>query len=509
MFLAVGKGVTQKMMIGRTEGQESSYISQAVRGRALAERRIEQAALKDDAFGAPYRVELSDRLKNIATYQNGSLVEIGQRDSHGRLLSREEELAVLHDKVAVYQEMNETYRRTGSPVDSEALNRKLQEEMLDRVEKMATGGRQEVQSVSGDSGLPGIEQDFSQIRKTPTGFEDKPVPKIEYTPVTEIRSRHYRWTEEDGIEETLTQEAEWAQSRAYLRERIEHAATDAIKDILEPCETYEEAMKKLYTGGGQAPIQSYDRENMTYTITLRPVDGAYAVLGTVLNNFQEEFGSEDSFYDTLLTALNDLDPQGDNELVKQIRRMVKTVQGGQQIDVDSDEFKKDIEDAVARTYGIAVGAKKEEKPQNVNTKQQETTGRSYLDMQLQRAKEESRLLDELLGTADKETEHDEKKIESAGDILKHRQPEGKDAGFIDKLRRVDERKEPAKPYVFSTGEQKAGTPIAQEQREAQQAAYDKWLAIGERLTEVFAADRSTYYEKAFLSAVTNNVDISG
>ena len=171
--------------------------------------------------------------------------------------------------------------------------------------------------------------------------------------------------------------------------------------------------------------------------------------------------------------------------------------------------KKDIEDVVARTYGIAVGAKKEEKPKNVNAKQQENTGISYLDMQLQRAKEESRLLDALLGTADKEMEHDEKRPESAEDVLKHRQPEGKDAGFIDKLRRVDERKEPAKPYVFSTGGQKEETPIVQEQREAQQAAYDKWLAIGERLTEVFAADKSIYYEKALLSAVTNSVDISG
>lgn len=489
------------MMIGRTEGQENYRVSQAVRGRTLAECSTQQ--VNGDTFGPSYQVELSDRLRNVVTHQNGSLVEIGSRDHQGRLLSREEELAVLRGNVAKYQEMNETYRRTGSPVDNEAL----QEEMLARVEKLATGGQQAVQASTRDNAFPRIEQDFSPISKTPAGLADNPVQEPVYTPVTEIRSRHYRWTEEGGIEETLTQEAEWAQSRAFLRERIEHAAVDAITDILEPCETYEAALQKLYTGGGQAPVQSYDWENMSYTITLKPVDGAFAVLGTVLNNFQEEFGSEDSFYDTLLTALDDLDPQGDNELVKQIRRMVKTAQGGSPIDVDSDTFKQDVEDAITKTYGIAVGPKKEEKPKNVNAQQQENTGLSYLDMQLRAAKEESRLLDELLGTADKETGKDEKRAETAGEVLKHRQPEGKDAAFTDKLRRVEERKEPARPYVFSAGVQEKGTPIDEEQREAQQAAYDKWQSIGKHLTEVFVLDQAVYYEKALTSAITGGVDI--
>ena len=98
-------------------------------------------------------------------------------------------------------------------------------------------------------------------------------------------------------------------------------------------------------------------------------------------------------------------------------------------------------------------------------------------------------MDELLGK-----EH-ETGFESAGDVLAKRAPEGKDTEFADRLRHIDERKEPEKPFTFDTGETSAGTERSKDEIAQQQAVYDAWTKIGEKLLSWLPTEHQKFLEE--------------
>ena len=479
------------MMIGRTEERHTLNVNEAVRGRAVSEQqKAVQTGNEDGGFGVAYQVDIREKAqRSMTVFHMGSTVQISLQQGE-ESWTRDEELAALRMTVERYQKLNDNYARLGTPFDP-AEEWQLQHE---REEKLLGNLSQGSLAPAGQPAEQGIflkPQDYGQILKSASGGENFPVARPVYTPVTEIQSPHYRWTEETGIEETQTREEEIASWRTVVRQRLEEDVVQAVENILAPRETYEQAYDELYADKGLAVWTYLDTENMRFTQTFKNVQGAFGALGSYLNNFQEEVGTDDPFYDTMVSALKELDPQGENELVSQIIRMVRTTQSGQKIETASDEFEKQVTEAIAKTYGVEI-----QKPKDGYVKKTaketpaEPQGLSFLDMQRRAAKEEGRLLDELLG---RETEKD--KRETAGEVLSRRQMEGKDAEFTDKLRHVEERTEPRKPFVFGSAEQ-SGTWIEDEKREKQKELYEAWQSMGERLKQAFATETEAYYEKA-------------
>ena len=67
--------------------------------------------------------------------------------------------------------------------------------------------------------------------------------------------------------------------------------------------------------------------------------------------YEEAYGKDDPFYDMLASYLNELDPQGDNGLVNQIRKMINQVKGGNALDTESESFQEEVKEAIAKTFG--------------------------------------------------------------------------------------------------------------------------------------------------------------
>lgn len=479
------------MMIGKGEGTSSSFVnyrlnqkaekneqgavqvSEAIRGKTIGQRnqeRVNPARGGSFETGA-YHVELSARAKNWGAFVSGSTAQISASIDAG--WTRDEELAVLEKNIDQFKRMNENYQKTGSPIDPQEEQKRLEA----MTAKFPSGNFLDVSSTAEDRGIYLVGQDFAQEVKTAAGWEGVAVPKAAYTPVTEIRTQHYRWTEEKGIEETVSKEEELATARAELRQTLENTVTQSIEKILTPYKTYEEAYDALYGKEGVAVWSSLDEETLSRVEQLKPVQGAFGALANHLNNFMEEFGPEDSFFNTLENALDGLlDAYGENDLVNQIRRMISTSQSGQAIDTTSETFEREVREATVATYGGAAEQEDSvnEKKAKEDTKEQKQ-GMSFLDLQRRAAEEEGQLLDELLGK-----EH-ERTFETAGDVLKKREPEGKDMEFTDKLRHVEEKKEPAQPFTFAAGDQESGTELPKDGVERLKILHNAWLSVSDGL----------------------------
>ncbi|MBQ7478475.1 MAG: hypothetical protein IJT01_06210 [Selenomonadaceae bacterium] len=474
------------MMIGKTEGTSASFVdyqviahsgkngngvgnvSEAVRGKTIGERN--EAAL-DDAqknISDAYTLDISDTAKkrNIAGGTFGSVVRIAS----GTEWNREDELDALGKAVELYRHMNENYRLTGSPISPEE-----EQQRMDAILKGFASELPNTLQTAEKNGVVLKEQDFGAALKASTGLEDLPATQTTYTPVTEIRSRHYKWTEENGIEETLSREEEIARTKGSIQKLLAADIGKAIENILTPYETYEKAQDTLYGRETVSGWYSMNENTLSLDMTLKSAQGAFGILANHLNNYLEEFGAEDSFFQALSSALDELDANGDNALVNQIRNMVKTVQGGNAIHAESQEFKEEVEQAISSFYGVTGEESQEQKQKKAEAEPTEQKGMTFLDMQRRAAEEEGRLLDELLGK-----EH-ERGFESAGDVLAKRQTEKKDTEFTEKIRHLDEKKEPGKPFEFLTEESDSGTPMSEEEIKMEQAFHDAWTGISERL----------------------------
>lgn len=473
------------MMIGKTEGTSASFVdyqvnthtdkdgnraanvSEAIRGKTIGERNqnVLDAAQKKDS--AAYTVHISPATKNMLTYGSGASIQIG----FGIGTTREDELNALKKNIELYQRMNENYRLTGSPTSPEEEKNRMDAVLA----KFPTG----LPGTSQTAELNGVtlkQQDFGAVLKTPIGLEDFSASKTAYIPVTEIRTQHYKWTEENGIEETISREEEIAGKKASMQKELAADIGKSIESILTPYETYEEAQEALHDRQTISGWYSMDENTLSVDMTLKSARGAFGILANQLNNYLEEFGEKDRFFQNLSAALNELDPQNENDLLNQIRNMVRSVQRGNAIDTESKQFKEDVEKAVASFYSITnrkVQEPEQKKAKDVAPDQQNMT---FLDMQRRAAEEEGDLLDELLGR-----DHDDG-FESAGDILANRRTGEKDAEFTDNIRHLDEKEEPRKPLEFKTpkSEQK-GTRLSEAEIKKQQAFHDAWTSISEKL----------------------------
>ena len=375
--------------------------------------------------------------------------------------------------------------------------------MEDIISKFASGDVLDVSAKASERGISLAQQDFGQVLKTSAGWESNTVPTSMYTPVTEIRTQHYRWTEETGIEETVSKEEELATARADLRQDLENTVTKSIEAILTPYDTYEEAYDALYGRQGVAVWSSLDSENMSRVERLKPVQGAFGALANHLNNYLEEFGTDDSFYSTLEGSLDGLlDKYGENDIVNQIRRMIATSRSGHTIDTTSETFEQEVKDATVGTYGSTdrLTDNVHEKKTKGESKEMKP-GLTFLDIQRRAAEEEGKLLDELLG------KEREKNFESAGDVRKGRNPEGKDTEFTDNLRRVDERAESPQPFTFDAEDKGTSTVQPRDGVERLKIIHSAWLSVREKLMEGFETEKQGFYEKSLEAFTAVNVDI--
>ncbi|TYZ27347.1 hypothetical protein FZ041_11690 [Selenomonas caprae] len=485
------------MMIGTKEAASAGFIDYQL---SAANKADSKAKNQSDAAAAPsfltapaYQVDIAaNLLEGISTRVQGGKVWLEPANSayapytpYGKGWTREDELSALERGIAYYQQCNERYYSQGSPYDPEADKKRL-ERIVSEIPK---GELSQAPATYEELGLPAIEQDFAIADKPPataatTSAEVLDTSASLYTPVTEIATKHYRWTEATGIEETLTQEQEIANGKSVVRQWMQGYITDTVGEILKPHATYEEAYAALYGDAVSAPVVTFNEETFCYDMRMKNTQGgAFGVLATQLNRFLEDYGKDDSFYDTLASALNELDPQGENGIVNQIRKMINQVKGGSPIDTESESFQEEVQDAIAKTFGGSVQTAKAKQKQKQDHKQEEAQGLDYLAMQRRQAEEEGQLLDALLG------KENDKQAESAGDVLRGRKPAGKDMEFTDKLRRVDEREAPRQPFVFITDEEDKGPGLSAEEIQQQEQMHTAWQKISKRLAERFAAER--------------------
>ncbi len=387
------------------------------------------------------------------------------RFSYDGKMTRNEERESLRRLADTYRQWNENYRQTGSPTGLTKQNER--KGLLDNLPKG------ELRFSEAPPFSVELSPEAQQILKN-KALDELPESGTEYTPVTEIRSEHFLWTEQDGIVETVTEAAELAERKESFRQVVTAAISQSIGEILKPRATYEEAFDALYAREGVAWKSSFDDSNYGFTQILTPVNGAFGALAVHLNDYLEQFGPEAEYLDTLMNALNELDTGDGNALLREMRNMVQTVKDGNPIDMQSDEFKRDVEDAIAETYG---GAKKplrrtkDKKDNEVNTSKQ--AGLSFLDMERRKAQEDQQLLDKLTGKDSKE------KPDSAGKVFMQNRKDATDTGFRDKLRNVDEKVEDNPKELPRTATAK-GTPLRQEDTERLSATYDAWDTISQR-----------------------------
>ena len=485
------------MMIGTKEAASAGFIDYQL---SAANKADSKAKNQSDAAAAPsfltapaYQVDIAaNLLEGISTRVQGGKVWLEPANGayapytpYGKGWTREDELSALERGIAYYQQCNERYYSQGSPYDPEADKKRL-ERIVSEIPK---GELSQASATYKELGLPAIEQDFAIADKPPataaaTSAEVLDTSASLYTPVTEIATKHYRWTEATGIEETLTQEQEIANGKSVVRQWMQGYITDTVGEILKPHATYEEAYAALYGDAVSAPVVTFNEETFCYDMRMKNTQGgAFGVLATQLNRFLEDYGKDDSFYDTLASALNELDPQGENDIVNQIRKMINQVKGGSPIDTESESFQEEVQDAIAKTFGGSVQTAKAKQKQKQDHEQEEAQGLDYLAMQRRQAEEEGQLLDALLG------KENDKQAESAGDVLRGRKPAGKDVEFTDKLRRVDEREAPRQPFVFITDEEDKGPGLPAEEIQQQEQMHTAWQKISKRLAERFAAER--------------------
>lgn len=396
-------------------------------------------------------------------YNGGRAVQV----SYGGNLSRKEEREALSKLAEVYRQQNENYRLTGRPDGLMAAN--------ERKGLLGDLPKGELRPLEAPPFSVEISPEARQILKR-SGAEAYAADETEYFPVTEIRSEHFRWTEADGIEETITEAEELAARKESFQQVFTTAISQSIGEILKPRATYEEAFDALYMREGVAWKSSFDDSRYGFTQILTPVNGAFGVLATHLNDYLNQFGAEDGYFDTLLGALDELDMGDDNALLQQMRDMVKTVRDGNTINTQSDGFKNDVKDAIVDTY---VGGKKKvsRQKEEQDGKKEETArgGLSYLDMERRKANEEKHLLDKLTGK-----DSDERPA-SAGEVLAQYRRNEEDEELRDKLRKADEeRPGEGEMKAASTQAKPTGTPIEKTAADRLTMYCNTWNRISER-----------------------------
>ena len=452
------------MMIGKNDHS----LNNAVYTKTIRERNEEMTGnLQNNAFSTQaYSVNISDEAKNLFSFATGSAGNI----STGNRLTRDEELAVLQDNIDHYQKMNENFRLTGNPINPDDENARI-DAIVDNFDKGSLDASQTVRN----NNIQVSNENIGGIIKSSSGLENAS-NNVQYTPVTEIRTKHYAWTEADGIKETLTRTDELKEQQDNVKNAIASDIGKTIESILKPYDTYEEAYENLYAKNGVDYSYSINEETMYIDMTGKSVQGAFGSLANQLNNYMEEFGAGDSYFGNLKNALNEVDPSNTNSLVLQIQSMIERVQSGNAIDTGSDAFQSDVQNAVASTYNeIDVEETDTKQKKSEKESDEQFEGVSFTESERRKALQEGRLLDEMLG---KKSDY---KTETAGDILNARRQEQPNDEMSEKIRNVDKFENTTEPFVFESESMQTGTRLSEEEIASQTTIYEAWKNIESKL----------------------------
>ena len=216
-----------------------------------------------------------------------------------------------------------------------------------------------------------------------------------------------------------------------FRQELVQSIQDRISEVLKPYETYEDAYENLYAKETTGWWSSFDEENISIKTSpkISGVHGAFGILANSLNNYLDQFGADDGYFDSLLKNLEKIDTN-DDAIVGQIKNMISTVRGGNFIDIQSSEFEKNIGNAITNAYSSVEITKQEEKNSEKNI-EPEQKSLSNFETLMQKAKEDEQILDKFLG---KESKNNTK---SVGEIISENQTEEVDAEFENNLKNLD------------------------------------------------------------------------
>lgn len=193
-----------------------------------------------------------------------------------------------------------------------------------------------------------------------------------------------------------------------------------------------EAFENLYARETVGWWSTFDEENGNITIgsKISGVQGKFGILANFLNNYLDQFGADDGYFDSLLQNLEKIDQNQNDSIVGQIKSMVSTVRGGKFINIHSSEFEKDTTSAILNAYVKVENSKQTQKNKEIESENEEKNF-SKFEIDMQKTKETEQILDKFLG---KESKNNAK---SAGEIISENQNMNEDKDFKENLRNLD------------------------------------------------------------------------
>ena len=188
-----------------------------------------------------------------------------------------------------------------------------------------------------------------------------------------------------------------------FRQEMIQGINSRIGEVLKPYENFEDAFENLYAKETTGWWSIFDEKNLKINTgpKISGVQGAFGVLANSLNNYLDQFGKDDEYFDTLLQNLEKIDENNGDEIVGQIKNMISTVKSGNFIDIHSSKFEKDVSNSISAVYSkIEIVGQKQTKNQDKKPEIEEKN-LSDFELEMQKTNETEQILDKFLGKESK------------------------------------------------------------------------------------------------------------
>lgn len=194
-----------------------------------------------------------------------------------------------------------------------------------------------------------------------------------------------------------------AENKENFRQEMIQSINKSIGEVLKPYETFEEAYENLYARETTGFWNTFDEENMKVNTSpkISGVQGAFGVLANHLNNYLDQFGANDGYFDNLIQNLEKIDTNQTDSLIRQIKNMLSTVREGNFIDIHSEKFENDVNNAIYEAYTNFDSIEQKNTKNKENKPKMEQKGLSYLEIVRLKTKEDEQFLNILLGEENK------------------------------------------------------------------------------------------------------------
>lgn len=263
-----------------------------------------------------------------------------------------------------------------------------------------------------------------------------------------------------------------------FRQEMIQGINSRIGEVLKPYENFEDAFENLYAKETTGWLSSFDEKNLKINTgpKISGVQGAFGVLANSLNNYLDQFGKDDEYFDTLLQNLEKIDENNGDEIVGQIKNMISTVKSGNFIDIHSSKFEKDVSDSISAVYSkIEIVGQKQTKNQDKKPEIEEKN-LSDFELEMQKTNETEQILDKFLGKESKNN------FKSVGEIISENK-NLEDRDFEENLKNLDKPSENnfAEPIENEIEENISVTKIDEETILNRKIISEAWKKLTEQL----------------------------